>query len=265
MAKENSVLLHGVALTDVTVKEDAESNPTRAYLYIRCVDRTRTENGKDEVQYTSVFVYSGNAKVIQKMAEVNKGDLVDVYGTLTTAKVPKNRVCKVCGSINTAVGEVTYVSPLYVCKRETGLSQDEVEKLLTERAEVSNRVYAIGNICAGLDYNDKNGTANPCLRYQLAIPRTIRVHDDTANAETDYPWVLATGYQALEGKDALRIGSVVYLKGHLRSKDQMKEIQCVHCGHVFTAPDFPLMRISPHFTEYLHNCNFPDSEPTKNK
>jgi hypothetical protein len=162
--------------------------------------------------------------------------------------------------VNTAVGDVTYVYPLYVCRRETGLTKEEAYKKLIDRIEIANRVYAIGNICAGLEYYDNNGASTPSLKYQLAIPRTIRVHDGTANDETDYPWVLAAGYQALEGKDALRIGSVVYLKGHLRSKEQSKIIQCAHCNSVFTSPDFPLMRISPHFTEYLHNCNFPDSK-----
>ena len=264
MAKENSVLLHGVALSDATVKIGSDGQtPVRAMLYVRMVDRTRSENGVDEVQYTTAFIYSGTPKVIEKMCDIVEGDLVDIFGTLTTAKVPKKRRCPVCGSENVAAGDVTYVSPLYVCKRESGKTKEEINKLLMERCEISNRVYAIGNICAGLEYNDKNGTGNPALRYQLAIPRTIRVHDDTANIETDYPWVLATGYQALEGKDALRIGSVVYLKGHLRSKEQTKEIQCSHCGNVFTSQDFPLMRISPHFTEYLHNCNFPDSEQIK--
>lgn len=265
MAKENSVLLHGVALSDATVRVGNDNTPIRAMLYVRMVDRTRSDNGKDEIQYTTAFIYSGSPKVIEKMSEIAAGDLVDVYGTLTTARVPKNRKCPVCNSMNTAMGDVTYVSPLYVCRREHGLTQDEINQKLLERSEISNRVYAIGNICAGLEYNDKNGTGNPALRYQLAIPRTIRVHDDTANTETDYPWVLATGYQALEGKDALRIGSVVYLKGHLRSKEQIKEIQCSSCGNVFTSQDFPLMRISPHFTEYLHNCNFPDSTPTKSE
>jgi len=259
MAKENSVLLHGVALGDATIKTKSDQTPSRAMLYIQMVDRTKLDNGQDEVQYTTAFIYSGNQKVIEKMREITAGDLVDVYGTITTAKVPKMRPCPACGSVNTAVGDVTYVSPLYICRRETGLTQEEIDQKLLERCEISNRVYAIGNICAGLEYNDKNGTGTPKLRYQLAIPRTIRVHDDTANTETDYPWVLAAGYQALEGKDALRIGSVVYIKGHLRSKKQMKEIQCSQCGTVFTSPDFPLMRISPHFTEYLHNCNFPDA------
>lgn len=260
MAKENSVLLHGVALSDATIKVGSDSSPVRAMLYVRMVDRTKSDNGNDEVQYTTAFIYSGNQKVMEKMSEITAGDLVDVYGTLTTARVPKKRTCPVCGSLNTAIGDVTYVSPLYVCRREHGLSPDEVNQKLMERSEISNRVYAIGNICAGLEYNDKNGTSNPALRYQLAIPRTIRVHDDTANTETDYPWVLATGFQAIEGKDALRIGSVIYIKGHLRSKEQSKEIQCSQCGNVFTSPDFPLMRISPHFTEYLHNCNFPDAD-----
>ena len=265
MAKENTVILHGIALSDATIKTGSDSTPIRAMLYVRMVDRTKLDNGKEELQYTTAFIYSGTPKVIDKMSEIVAGDLVDIYGTLTTARVPKKRTCPVCGAVNTAMGDVTYVSPLYVCRRESGLTQEEIDAKLLERSEFSNRVYAIGNICAGLEYNDKNGTGNPALRYQMAIPRTIRVHDDTANIETDYPWVLATGFQALEGKDALRIGSVVYIKGHLRSKEQVKEIQCSQCGSVFTSPDFPLMRISPHFTEYIHNCNFPDSPVTKSE
>ena len=260
MAKENSVLLHGVALTDVTTKADDAGNAIRAYLYVRVVDRAKGAD-EDDVQYTSVFVYSVNPKVIANMVNIHQGDLVDVYGTITTARVQKNRVCQSCGTVTSSMGDVTYVSPLYVCQREHGLSEEEIQKKLMERAEISNRVYAIGNICAGLDYYDKNGEAKPLLRYQLAIPRTIRVHDDTANTDTDYPWVLAAGKQASEGKDALRVGSVVYIKGHLRSRDQKKEVQCPACGNVFISPDFPLMRITPHFTEYLHNCNFPDAEP----
>lgn len=260
MARENSVLLHGVALGDASIKKP-ENAATRCMLYLRVVDRTKMQNGKDEIQYTTVFIYSANPKVVDKMSEIQEGDLVDVYGTITTATVTKRRRCPCCGSENVTRGDATYVSPLYVCRRETGLTKEEVDALLMERSELSNRVYAIGNICAGLDYNDKQGTGNPVLRYQLAIPRTIRVHDDTANLETDFPWVLATGYQAVEGKDALRIGSVVYIKGHLRSKNQEKEVRCTACDSVFTAHDFPLMRISPHFTEYLHNCNFPDAQP----
>lgn len=262
MAKENSVLLHGRAMSDVTIVfGNDQETPVRALLYLEVVDRKKADN-ESEVKFTQVFVYSGNPKVIEKMMDITAGDLVDVYGTLTTARVTKNRKCSCCGTANTSVGEVTYVSPLYVCRREHGLSTDEAMALLNDRSEISNRVSVIGNICAGLDYNDQGGTATPSLRYQLAIPRTIRVHDDTANTETDYPWVLAAGYQALEGKDALRIGSVVYLKGHLRSREQKKEVECSRCGNVFVANDFPLMRISPHFTEYLHNCNFPDAEPT---
>lgn len=262
MAKENSVLLHGIALNDATVKCDENGTYMSGMLYLRVVDRTVGDGDREELQYTTVFVYSRNTKVVEQMAEIKEDNLVDVFGTLTTAKVPKNRRCPSCGTVNRAIGDVTYVSPLYVCRREHDLPKEELNKLLASRGEISNRIYAIGNICAGLEYNDKNGTSIPALRYQLAIPRTIRVHDDTANNETDYPWVLATGKQAEEGKDALRVGSSVYLKGHLRSKRQTKEIQCSNCRNVFTSEDFPLIRISPHFTEYLHNCNFPDAGVT---
>lgn len=263
MAKENSVLLHGVALNEASVKLDSDGSFLSGMLYIRAVDRTVGDGERTELQYTTIFVYSRNPGVIEKMTEIKEGDLCDVYGTLTTAKVQKKRRCPQCGTINISQGDVTYVSPLYVCRREHDIPEEKVNELLAERCEISNRVYAIGNICAGLEYNDKNGTSTPALRYQMAIPRTIRVHDDTANNETDYPWVLATGKQAEEGKDALKIGSVVYLKGHLRSRRQTKEIQCTNCNNVFTSEDFPLIRISPHFTEYLHNCNFPDAGSTR--
>ena len=263
MAKENRVLLHGVALSDATIKvgEDGQT-PTRAMLYIRVVDRTKTDsNGCEEIQYTTAFIYSGNAQVIEDMSAIKEGDLAVIYGTLTTAKVDKKRKCPVCGAINTARGDVTYVSPSQVLRLESGLPKEEVEKLLAKRNEMSNRITVMGKICNGLEYNDKNGTGNPALRYQLAVPRTIRVHDDSAQEITDYPWVLATGHQALEGKDALQIGSTIYVTGHLRSKDQIKEVQCSQCGTVWTSSDFPLMRISPHFTEYIHKCNFPDASP----
>lgn len=262
MAKENSIILHGIAINDATVRCTQDGDFLSGMLYVRVVDRTVEDGANTDVQYTTVFVYSRNPRVIEKMANIVEGDLIDVYGTLTTAKVPKKRVCPNCKTINEARGDVTYVSPLYVCRREHGLSQTEANKLLCERNEISNRVYAIGNICAGLEYSDNNGQSIPKLRYQLAIPRTIRVHDDTAKNDTDFPWVLATGVQAQEGKDALQIGSVVYLKGHLRSKRQQKEVQCSSCGNVFVSEDFPLIRISPHFTEYLHNCNFPDADAT---
>lgn len=265
MAKENSVLLHGISLGDPTIRCDENGRYVSGMLYLRVVDRTVGDGDRREYQYTTVFVYSRNEEIVENMAVIKENDFVDILGTLTTAKVPKSRRCPGCGTINKAVGDVTYVSPLYICARESGLTEEERTELLAKRSEISNKIYAIGNICAGLEYNDKNGTSVPALRYQLAIPRTIRVHDDTANHETDYPWVLATGHQAEEGKDALRIGSSVYLKGHLRSKRQTKEIQCQHCRNVFTSEDFPLIRISPHFTEYLHNCNFPDAGPTNTK
>lgn len=259
MAKENAVILCGVAQGDATVKLGEDSSPVRGMLYIRVVDRTWNDGDQCDVQHTTVFVYSGNPKIIDKMMEIKNGDIVDVYGTLTTAKVPKNRKCPVCGSIDRSMGDITYVSPLYICRREHDLTPEKTSEILMERAEFSNRIFAIGNICAGLAYSDNNGAGNPKLQYQMAIPRTIRVHDGTANIETDYPWVFTTGMQAVEGKDALRIGSVIYIKGHLRSKAQSKDIKCSKCENVFTSPDFPLIMISPHFTEYLHNCNFPDA------
>jgi hypothetical protein len=259
MAKENSVQLHGMSLNNANVKRDENGMFLSGMLYLRVVDRTVGDGDREELQYTTVFVYSRNPKIVEAMSEIQENDLVDVFGTLTTAKVPKNRRCPNCGTVNRSVGDVTYVSPLYICRREHDIPTEEISKILATRGEVSNRMYAIGNICYGLEYNDRNGTSVPALRYQLAIPRTIRVHDDTANNETDYPWVLATGRQAEEGRDALRIGSSVYIKGHLRSKRQTKEIQCSNCRSVFTSEDFPLIRISPHFTEYLHNCNFPDA------
>ena len=262
MAKENWVSLHGIALADARFKCDSGGAPVRGMLYLRVIDRINTKAiaSETEVRYATIFVYTGLGRIIDGMLPIKEGDLVDVTGTLTTAVVPKGRKCPTCGEMNKARGAITYVTPQYICKRESGLSAEEAEKLLRQRCEVSNRICVIGSVTNGLEYYDGQGTMTPALQYQLSVPRTIRVDDDTAEATRDLPWVFTKGIQAEEGRDALRIGSVVYIRGHLRSKAQTKTVQCSKCDTVWESDDFPLILISPHFTEYLHNCNFPDSD-----
>ena len=260
MAKENLVLLHGVAVGDTTVKyANDKQTPARVMLYLRVVDRAVDDDGRNEIQYATIFVYSGDPKIIQEAIEIEAGDLVDVFGTLTTTSVKKQRTCPSCGAVNIATGDVSYVSPTYICRREHGLSEEETEQLLIKRCEFSNRIVLIGHINNTPKYNDHHGLRNPTLIYQMAVDRTVRVKDGTSNDRKDYPWVVTSGIQAVEGKDALEKGSVVYVKGHLRSKEQVKEVQCEKCNNVFTAADFPLIQITPHFTEYIYNCNFPEA------
>jgi len=258
MAKENLVLLHGQALMDVSIKYDGEV-PTRAMLYLNVVDRMTETDNPESIQYTNVFVYSANQDVIANMKDIKQNDLVEIYGMITTSEISKTRLCNSCGTKVRTKSNVTYITPL-AALRIGSFTEEEAKTKMESMAEISNRVHVIGKVCESIDYNDKNGTGTPSLRYQLEIKRTVRVQDDTANNECDMPWVLATGNQALEGKDALMPGSIIYIRGHLRSKYIEKEILCPKCNKVFTVKDFPQMRISPHFTEYMHNCNFPDAE-----
>ena len=79
------------------------------------IEKVTPHENSDHLQICQMNI--GKEELVQIVTgaqNIKEGDLVDVYGTLTTAKVPKKRICPVCGTENVSVGDVTYISPLYV-------------------------------------------------------------------------------------------------------------------------------------------------------
>ena len=266
MAKENAVMLHGIVVGGPYPVLNPDRSIKKIMLFVKVIERRRSTASGDEdiVNYATPMIYSGNPAVIEEIRGVKQGDLVDVFGSLSTATVPKVRKCPVCGAVSRAQGGINYIAPLYFCRRETGLSEEKANELLLKRAEISNRITVIGNVCAGLNYYDNDGQEIPQFQYQIAIPRTIRMKGDVkmnaADERVDYPWVHVYGDDAAECRDVLRIGSVVYLKGHLRTNEVTKRVICDSCAAEYTASDYPYTEIAPSFTEYIYNCNFPEGK-----
>lgn len=139
--------------------------------------------------------------------------------------------------------------------------QGEAHHYLLERAEISNRVFLIGNVTKepvhGLIKDETTSKVNekPFTRFQIAVNRKYCAKGMQEFIErTDYPWVYSYGENSLIDKEVLHTGSLVFIDGALQSRDYKELYQCQHCGESFKVPGRTLEILS-YQTEYFDNCN----------
>ena len=132
-------------------------------------------------------------------------------------------------------------------------SKDVVKKWLLWMAEISNRIFLIGNLCNDPSYNPIDNGGRVCT-YQLGINRKIFIRDDDPSVRADFPWVKSLGEQADKDYEALRKGSLVYIDGSIQSRnDFIVQKTCEYCGTLCDKKDSS-MEIVPYSVEYLKNC-----------
>jgi len=185
--------------------------------------------------------------------------MVDIRGVLCTQEVKKTTICGECGHKNTTQGNMVYVTPIYICRRENEVSPEDGLEFLKTRSEASNVAMVIGTLCRDPEFyvNEKEKIS---VQYQLAVNRRYRIKEDPADLKTDYPWVKTHGPQAADDAKCLKTGSVVYINGSLQTRDLTRTTVCENCGNQYTWNE-SAMEIAPFSTEYLANCLLP--EPTE--
>ncbi len=104
MAQENIVLLHGQIQSAPKIYQSTDGTLTRAILAIKVLRRPYL-NGNGEVlggklHIDCPIITSGNGEIIQKITQMEEGDMVDIRGVLTTREVIKSTTCKGCGHKN---------------------------------------------------------------------------------------------------------------------------------------------------------------------
>ena len=258
MAKHNYVSLYGQVTREPNIfKNDETGEYLRGMCPIMVVRGVRTANTDIlQVKYDNPIIMSGNEEQIKRMAEWRVGDMVEVKGAVTTKNVTKRMSCDHCGEKNLKNGTVVFVNPIYTDIRERGLSSEQAAVLLKQRNEISNIVFALGNLCNEPQmYMTPKGTV--LTTYEIAITRKFRVQEDSADARTDYPWVKSYGAIATADAKALKKGSLIYVDGFLQTRKIEKNCVCEHCGETFKWPDSS-MEIVPYTTEYLRNYNTPE-------
>lgn len=265
MAKENFVFLHGQVFDRPRVFVDAEGVAKKASFAVKVLRRP-TSKGEG---YVTTGKLSLDVPVIMTMDEslirvcstLRKGDMVDIRGVYTTREVKKKSVCK-NGHENVWAGNFVFVTPIYISRRETELSDEDGMKLLRERAEVSNLVMMIGTLCREPELREfeNNGRKSSVCQYQLASNRRYHIRDGMHEHErTDYPWIKTAGRQALEDMQRLHTGSVVFINGAIQTREIERFITCPECGESHVIKE-SVCEVFPYAVEYLVNCEFPAQE-----
>lgn len=269
MAVQNYVMLNG-QIIEILANFDKDRIPTSLLIIIKVIRRKGSLHSlvgsNIKVEFPMVVVRE--REQIEKLMKMEKGDMIEVVGVLCTVPARKNYKCTSCGAQNSYIGTKTYVSPTYVCLKETGrllgspISMESGWPMIKERGEVSNYVNIIGTLCRDVQFYNENHMR--VCTYQVAVNRKLHIEQDPPEIRTDYIWVKSLGEQAEKDAQALHMGSRIVVIGSLQSRNRVQgdysvSHTCIHCG----AENKLLgdtMEVVPYSVEYLENYNLLDSK-----
>lgn len=254
MAKENFVYLHGQIQTMPKIYTNNDGDLIKAMFALKVLRRPLNggQSMANKLYLDCPIILTRNTDLIKQACDFAQNDMVDIRGVISTKEVVKATICPHCGVKNCIKGTSTYITPIYMCKRESGITPEEGLKYLKERCEISNMTMIIGTLCREPEiYTDEKKRS--FAQFQLAVNRRYRIKEDSAETKTDYPWVKTFGEQALKDAYALHTGSSVYLNGALQTREITRETICEQCGNSYEWNDVAT-EIIPYSTEYLSNC-----------
>jgi hypothetical protein len=261
MARENLFFIHGQVHTKPKIYLSDDGEPKKALIAVRILRRPfLTGNGQiagGKLYLDSPMVVTTDKEMIEKISGLSMGDMVDVRGVLTLTKVKKKSMCSQ-GHENITFGDFVYITPIYICPRERGLSKEDGLTLLRERNEISNLAVVIGTLCRDPEsYTFPDGRVS--TQYQIAVNRRYHIHGSVDSERTDYPWVRSYGKQAAEDAMRLRTNSVVFINGAIQTREIQRTAICETCGEEYSWGE-KVTELFPYATEYLMNCIFPERE-----
>ena len=262
MAKENLVLLHGQICTIPKIFANTDGELIKAIFSIKVLRRPMTGGHilSDKLFYDCPVILTRNEEMIKQCSDLQLGDMVDIRGVLSTREVVKTTLCPMCSVKNSIEGTMTYITPIYICRREKELSEEEGISLLRERNEISNLILVIGTLCREPEIylNEKN---RAYAQYQIASNRKYRIREDPPDKKTDYPWIKTNGEQALKDSESLHVGSQIYINGALQTREILRNSICDNCQHQYEWND-SATEIIPYSIEYFADCDTEEGDKT---
>lgn len=258
MARENYVLLHGQLYDKARISINGEGEAKRATFALKVIRRPfltgegQVHAGKLYIDYPVIL--TSDPELIKTASTLQKGDMVDVRGVITTREITKKAICP-NGHPVSWDGNFVFITPIYICRREQCLSEEVGMTLLRERSEISNVVMIIGTLCRDPvlhEYEDKKGYMT---QYQIASNRRYHIRDGHETERTDYPWIKTVNRQAVEDAAHLRTNSTVFINGAVQTREVERSIACGECGEVFDLKE-SVAEVFPYSVEYLANCIF---------
>ncbi len=260
MARHNDVRLYGcVADYPRVTKDDRTGEYTRAAFHITVIRSDRpSENTEDEEMTDWPLVITKNPEFCAVIATLKKYDIVEIQGVLTTSRQTKFSCCSTCGAVNKVEGNLFYVYPMFIKKRndKTQLTEKQAIQLLKENRRISNNVTLVGNLCNAPQYYHKGQIQYSA--YQIAVNRKLFLKDDNPSVKADYPIIRSYGEQAVQDELCLRAGSSVLTEGYLHTRNFQRKAICTSpsCGKEFEWSD-NIIEVIPYSVDYCANYEDP--------
>ena len=195
------------------------------------------------------YIITGEEKIIEKMENLKKLDIVLVKGVLTTRRIPKTSYCAECGEKNVVNGVLMFVTPIGIKKIGQVKDEDEMIEYLATIRETSNEVNVFGRLTRDpKKISPKSGLV--VTQYQIGLNRNYIIRDDPPEIRADYPWVKSYGEAAEEDRYRLKKDSIIFIDGFIQTRNVNKHQVCVGCGKTYDWKD-RAMEIVPYDTEYI--------------
>lgn len=252
MAFYNEARLFGRVCKAATIRYGEDKTPLRgeAYLHVIKGDRDYGQH-IDKIEYDTPLIMTTDPEKIEEMSQWKVNDIVDIAAYLSTVDMTKRTFCKSCGEVNEKQGTISYLNPLFMCRRETGLTKEESLDILRENVEISNRVKLIGRLCE--DPRQVEFKPGQFLtEYNLAVKRKKFFVNEPPDWKTDFPWVKTYGDVGVDNAEALVKGSLVMVDGFIQARIIQQKTTCSKCGEVYEWPDMA-MEVVAYSVEYLQD------------
>lgn len=264
MARLNEVRLYGcVADAPKITKKKDTGEYVRGIFHLAVVRSTRysgeTFGEKDRILYDWPIILSTDKEMISKMEKMRQYDIVEIKGLFVTRHIPKGTFCKNCGERNRTEGNICFILPLFMERRnkekEVYTEKQAVQEIIKNR-EISNGIHIIGNLCNDVTYYHKAKIQT--ASYQIATDRRYFIKDDNPDTKADFPIVRSFGKQAKQDSMCIHTGSAILVDGFLHTREFERTTVCESCGESYTWTD-NIIEIIPYATEYLANYTDPET------
>ncbi|MBQ7430276.1 single-stranded DNA-binding protein [Butyrivibrio sp.] len=269
MIRQNDVRFYGfVADKPKITMTNGTNELVRGMMHLAVIrsERFNGENnvGADRIMYDYPIILTTDPEMIAKMQKLELYDIVEIKGSLVTRKITKHTYCSGecgCGARNDVEGNISFVMPLVMAKRnkEKGsYTKNQAEAEIIENREFSNSIVILGNLCQDVTYfHEKNIQTST---YQVATDRKYVVQADSPDVTADYPLVRSYGRQAKKDSMCIHTGSTILIDGYLHTRRPQRTTLCESCGVEYQWAD-SVMEIIPFVTEYL--ANYTDYQTAK--
>lgn len=248
--RENTVILHGqvYGVPKIFINEDNEF--VKARFFIKTIRRFGSNKGMGDnfMRFDFPMIVSYEKDIIKKIKELGEGDMVDIKGVTTTYNVVKKRRCPDCENIEKDNGVLNCITPLYVCKREEGLDEQQGFELLKERNEISNNAYIMGTVISDVNFYEDDKMAYS--QYQMIVGRKYHIKTDLSDRRVDFPFIKSYGDNGRNDNKMLRKGSHIFISASVSTREFSRQYCCSKCNKIYEKKDTAL-EFTPYSIEYL--------------